>query len=188
MAKPKDGDQPKKQPQEQDLEAIRSQQKLVDRLTRELEEAEAFKKEVKARLVAAIAELHRQIRGEAPLLPFEDKGTDADAYKKIQVSDLDLSPAGKKKLLDAGLDTVGKIEARVQKEKKPLAAFVDGVGPTMAGKIDTALDKVWAARKKLMERIEKDATDAENKKPDQATDGKKTGAPPAFPAQPGSKK
>lgn len=144
------------------------------------EEAEAAKgqeKKDKAAYDASLEVITAIIRAEEEELPLFPKGgsvaeglapTD-DSWRKVPLSDLEISAAILSKLTDAGIETIGAL-ADYTKDGRNQVTDIKGLGPAKATAIDEALDTFWAEWNRPSEFSVEEAEDdaEEGAEPDDA--------------------
>lgn len=141
------------------LNELREKEAECDRLECEMEEAKGDLARAKKKYEVAIEELRGLIRqgpNRQPELPFGSDEPEAtpstpatdESWREVHVSTLDLDSGIEKALIEADLETIGKIADWTAGGNHQLID-IPGIGEAKAKKIDDAIDAFWTRRHQL---------------------------------------
>lgn len=138
---------------ERQLERIRSQERSVSEIKKDVDAIRATLKERKEEYDGAVAQLLSMIRDASdpqPRLfdPFaDDKGASEgdETWKDVRVESLGLSQSIVDLLHNADIQTIGDIHAWGSEKRKSLTD-IKGVGASKAEEIENALMSFWESR------------------------------------------
>lgn len=129
------------------LNLIQDARRNLSRARAKHEYHKALAKEAKADVEAAIERLLSAVDDrdeDTPLLdgmPAQAPSKDAEAWRATPIDQLEIPAAVMQKLIDAEMETLGKLADHGQSGKGWIA--IPGIGEASGEKIDKALDRYW---------------------------------------------
>ena len=156
--------------EQEHYQQIREKRRAVDKVKatadRQAEKAKAAKKAWEAAL-EELGELERRDLNLQMELPF---GKDADTWRELPVTELDIDNMMVRKLADADptITTIGKLSDYASEYDG--FTGIAGIGPTGSEKLSDAFAQFWAEHPEFCEPAEPPETDAEAESPEADTE------------------